>query len=124
MFAAAQLCSQLSPTQLNALAAAYHQQQQQIQRSSGSTIGSLNYGHTSNLSFTQALAAVTSTTKSLSNVSSMGGVHGTNFNSRLTQAPSTHLYNQKRSPSIQSQFHSGYHINQTASNTSLCKYFV
>ncbi|CAH8581693.1 unnamed protein product [Schistosoma turkestanicum] len=121
MLAAAQICSHLSQSQLNALAAAYHQQQQQIQRSVGPTAsGNATLGHVPGITFAQALAAVTSISKSSSPTVPLS-VHSSRQSPRLpvhsVQTP--YQGNQKRPPSIQSQFHSGHSIQMgsTASGT-------
>ncbi|CAH8641352.1 unnamed protein product [Schistosoma intercalatum] len=120
MLAAAQICSHLSQSQLNALAAAYHQQQQQIQRSVGPTAsGTSTLGHVPGITFAQALAAVTSVSKSSSPTIPLS-VHSSQQSPRLpvhsVQTP-MHQGNQKRPPSGQSQFHSGHPI-QMGSTTS------
>ncbi|CAH8287123.1 unnamed protein product [Schistosoma mattheei] len=120
MLAAAQICSHLSQSQLNALAAAYHQQQQQIQRSVGPTAsGTSTLGHIPGITFAQALAAVTSVSKSSSPTIPLS-VHSSQQSPRLpvhsVQTP-MHQGNQKRPPSGQSQFHSGHPI-QMGSTTS------
>ncbi|CAI2736281.1 unnamed protein product [Schistosoma spindalis] len=120
MLAAAQICSHLSQSQLNALAAAYHQQQQQIQRSVGSNAsGTPTLGHVPGITFAQALAAVTSISKSSSPTIPLS-VHSSQQSPRLpvhsVQTP-VHQGNQKRPPSGQSQFHSGHPI-QMGSTTS------
>ncbi|CAH8678047.1 unnamed protein product [Schistosoma rodhaini] len=113
MLAAAQICSHLSQSQLNALAAAYHQRQQQIQRSVGPTAsGTSTLGHVPGITFAQALAAVTSVSKSSSPTIPLG-VYSSQQSPRLpvhsVQTP-VHQGNQKRPPSGQSQFHSGHPI--------------
>ncbi|CAH8660149.1 unnamed protein product [Schistosoma margrebowiei] len=120
MLAAAQICSHLSQSQLNALAAAYHQQQQQIQRSVGPTAsGTSTLAHVPGITFAQALAAVTSVSKSSSPTIPLS-VHSSQQSPRLpvhsVQTP-MHQGNQKRPPSGQSQFHSGHPI-QMGSTTS------
>ncbi|CAH8649987.1 unnamed protein product [Schistosoma guineensis] len=120
MLAAAQICSHLSQSQLNALAAAYHQQQQQIQRSVGPTAsGTSTLGHVPGITFAQALAAVTSVSKSSSPTIPLS-VHSSQQSPRLpvhsVQTPMHQGY-QKRPPSGQSEFHSGHPI-QMGSTTS------
>nr|CAH8872180.1 unnamed protein product [Trichobilharzia regenti] len=122
MLTAAQICSHLSQSQLSALAAAYHHQQQQIQRSvNPMAAGNPSLGHVPGMTFAQALAAVPSISKSSSPTVSLG-VHNTHQPPRQPFHPSQavmHQNSQKRPPSGQSQFHPSHsaQIGSTASST-------
>ncbi|KAK4474512.1 hypothetical protein MN116_001660 [Schistosoma mekongi] len=120
MLAAAQICSHLSQSQLNALAVAYHQQQQQIHRAVGSAVsGTTTLGHVPGITFAQALSAVTSVSKSSSPTIPLS-VHSTQQSPRQpvhSAQTAMHQNNQKRPPSGHSQFYSGHSI-QMGSNAS------
>ncbi|CAL8089686.1 unnamed protein product [Calicophoron daubneyi] len=130
MFAAAQLCGQLNSPQLNALVAAYQQQQQQLQRASGNGAGQ----HVSGIPFAQALTSVTSVSKSSpSSTFSLGVISGTNGSSvggasvshvsrpmpaHLVQSTPSRQHGQKRPSSGQAQYQSNHSL-QVNANASI-----